>query len=99
MHGDDVSNEGTFLHWRDVSDGYPIGQRGLRTAGHHSTGTPVGNEDGLAGWTLITCAGVGDGGDVCQCVGWREAKMSWLEVVPGRGRGERSEEGESGHTC
>lgn len=84
VHGNDVSNEGAFLHWRDMSVGYTIRQRGFRAAGHYSTGTPVGDEDGLAGWTLITCAAIGDWGDVCQWRRWR-----WLKAAPSRRRGEK----------
>lgn len=95
VHGDDVSNEGTFLHGRDMSVGDTIGQRVLRAAGHYSTGTPIGDEDRLAGWTLITCAAVGDRGDVCQWGIWRGAtgESCWLEVAPGKRTGERAEKG------
>lgn len=47
VHGDDVSNEGALLHWCDMSIGDAIDQGCLWATGHHATGPPVGDKDGL----------------------------------------------------
>lgn len=64
VHGDDVSDEGALLHWRDVSVEDPVGQGRLRAAEHPGAGPSIGDEEGLVGQVLISSRAVGYWGEV-----------------------------------